>query len=196
MTRRSAILLLTTTAAGAAQSLSPGKARGIPMASVAIEVYSDFQCPACKALHEETLRPLVADYVDKGKVYLIHRDFPLPVHAYARDAACLACAAGRVGKYELVADTLFAHQASWSKDGKVEEVVSRVLPAADAKKVLALAKTPEILAEVERDAQKARDAKLQQTPTMILTHKSKTYPVSGVVTYPILRRFIDQLLTQ
>ena len=166
------------------------------MASVAIEVYSDFQCPACKALHEETLRPLVADYVDKGKVYLIHRDFPLPVHAYAREAACLACAAGRVGKYELVADTLFAHQASWSKDGKVEEVVSRVLPAADAKKVLALAKTPEILAEVERDAQKARDAKLQQTPTMILTHKSKTYPVSGVVTYPILRRFIDQLLTQ
>ena len=197
MTRRSATLLLTVAAAGAAgQTPSPGKTRGVPMAAVTIEVFSDFQCPACKALHEETLKPLVADYVDKGKVYLVHRDFPLPMHAYAREAACLACAAGRVGKYELIADTLFSSQGSWSKDGKVEDAVSRVLTPADAKKVLALSKTPEILAEVERDAQKGRDAKLQQTPTMIVMHKSKTYPVAGVVSYPILRRFIDQLLTQ
>jgi protein-disulfide isomerase len=197
MTRRSATLLLTVAAAGAAgQTPSPGKTRGVPMAAVTIEVFSDFQCPACKSLHEETLKPLVADYVDKGKVYLVHRDFPLPMHAYAREAACLACAAGRVGKYELIADTLFSSQGSWSKDGKVEDAVSRVLTPADAKKVLALSKTPEILAEVERDAQKGRDAKLQQTPTMIVMHKSKTYPVAGVVSYPILRRFIDQLLTQ
>lgn len=197
MTRRSATLLLTVAAAGAAgQTPSPGKTRGVPMAAVTIEVFSDFQCPACKALHEETLKPLVADYVDKGKVYLVHRDFPLPMHAYAREAACLACAAGRVGKYELIADTLFSSQGSWSKDGKVEDAVSRVLTPADAKKVLALSKTPEIVAEVEHDAQKGRDAKLQQTPTMIVMHKSKTYPVAGVVSYPILRRFIDQLLTQ
>lgn len=197
MTRRSATLLLTVAAAGAAgQTPSPGKTRGVPMAAVTIEVFSDFQCPACKSLHEETLKPLVADYVDKGKVYLVHRDFPLPMHAYAREAACLACAAGRVGKYELIADTLFSSQGSWSKDGKVEDAVSRVLTPADAKKVLALSKTPEIVAEVERDAQKGRDAKLQQTPTMIVMHKSKTYPVAGVVSYPILRRFIDQLLTQ
>ena len=197
MTRRSATLLLTVAAAGAAgQTPSPGKTRGVPMAAVTIEVFSDFQCPACKSLHEETLKPLVADYVDKGKVYLVHRDFPLPMHAYAREAACLACAAGRVGKYELIADTLFSSQGSWSKDGKVEDAVSRVLTPADAKKVLALSKTPEIVAEVEHDAQKGRDAKLQQTPTMIVMHKSKTYPVAGVVSYPILRRFIDQLLTQ
>jgi protein-disulfide isomerase len=197
MTRRSATLLLTVAAAGATgQTPSPGKTRGVPMAAVTIEVFSDFQCPACKSLHEETLKPLVADYVDKGKVYLVHRDFPLPMHAYARTAACLACAAGRVGKYELIADTLFSTQGSWSKDGKVEDAVSRVLTPADAKKVLALSKTPEILAEVEGDAQKGRDAKLQQTPTMIVMHKSKTYPVAGVVSYPILRRFLDQLLTQ
>src|SRR5215213_7849553 len=105
MTRRSATLLLTVAAAGAGgQTPSAGKTRGVPMAAVTIEVFSDFQCPACKTLHEETLRPLVADYVNKGKVYLIHRDFPLPMHAYAREAACLACAAGRVGKYDLIAD--------------------------------------------------------------------------------------------
>jgi hypothetical protein len=78
-----ATLLLAAGTARAAQSPS-GKARGIPVAAITIEVFSDFQCPACKALYEQTLKPLVADHVDKGKVYLVHRDFPLPIHAYAR----------------------------------------------------------------------------------------------------------------
>jgi protein-disulfide isomerase len=92
MTRRRATLLLAAGTMSAAQSPT-GKTRGIPVAAITIELFSDFQCPACKVLHEQTLKPLIADYVDKGKVYLIYRDFPLPIHAYARQAACLACAA-------------------------------------------------------------------------------------------------------
>jgi protein-disulfide isomerase len=195
MTRRMATLLLAAGTARAAQSLS-GKARGIPVAAITIEVFSDFQCPACKALHEQTLKPLVADYVDKGKVYLVHRDFPLPIHGYAREAACLACAAGRIGKYDQVADALFANQESWAKDGKVEASLAKVLSSAEAKRVRELAKSPEIAAEVERDTQKGREAKLQQTPTLVVTHRSKSYPVAGAVSYAILRRFLDQLLTQ
>src|SRR6476660_2919188 len=195
MTRQIAILLLAVTLVSAAQ-LSTGKTRGIPVAAITIEIFSDFQCPACKALHEQTLKPLVADYVDKGRVYLVNRDFPLPMHAYARQAACLADAAARIGKYEQVADALFANQESWAKDGKVEETVAKALGPADAKKVLALAKAPDIAAEVESDTQKGRDAHLQQTPTLIVTHQSKSYPVSGIVSYPILRRFLDQLVAQ
>jgi protein-disulfide isomerase len=120
MTRRRATLLLAAGTMSAAQSPT-GKTRGIPVAAITIELFSDFQCPACKVLHEQTLKPLIADYVDKGKVYLIYRDFPLPIHAYARQAACLACAAAHIGKYERVADALFANQDAWSKDGRVEE---------------------------------------------------------------------------
>lgn len=193
--RRFATLLLAFPAAIRAQGPS-GKARGMPVAAVTIEVFSDFQCPACKVLHEQTLKPLITEYVDKGKVYLVFRQFPLPMHAYAREAACYACAASRVGKYSQVADALFASQDSWSQDGKVEEAVSKVLPAADAKKVRALAKSPEILAEVESDTKKGREAGLSQTPTMVVMHKAKKYPVPGVVSYAILRRFVDQLLSQ
>lgn len=166
------------------------------MAKVTLEVFSDFQCPACKTLHDQTLKPLVAEYVDKGRVYLIHRDFPLPVHAYARQAAALACAAARIGKYEPVSDALFDTQAAWSNDGKVEAVVVNAVGAADAKRLSDLAKSPEVLAEIESDMQKGRAAKLTQTPTMVLSHNGKTYPVAGVVTFPILRRFLDQLLAQ
>ena len=174
----------------------PGKYRGTSVSAVHIEVFSDFQCPACKTLHEQTVKPLIADYVDRGKVYLVNREFPLPMHPYAREAACYACAAERVGKYEQTADALFAAQEVWSKNGKVAETVMSVLSPAEVKQVRALAKSPEITAEVDRDVQAGQANRIQQTPTMIVTHKGKTYPVSGVVSYPILRRFIDQLLTQ
>jgi protein-disulfide isomerase len=190
-----ATLLLAVGAISAAQSPSR-KTRGIPVASITIELFSDFQCPACKALHEQTLKPLIADYVDKGRVYLVNRDFPLPIHAYARQAALLACAAAHIGKYEPVADALFANQDAWSKDGKVEEVVSKVMGPAEARKMHELVKSAAIAAEVDSDIQKGRDAHLQQTPTLIVMHKSKSYPVSGAVSYPILRRFLDQLLAQ
>ena len=100
--------LLLPCAVRPAGAPSTGKAVGLPNAPILMEVFSDFQCPACKTLYEQTLMPLVRDYVSAGKVYLIHRDFPLPMHAYAREAASYACAAGRIGKYEQVADALFA----------------------------------------------------------------------------------------
>jgi protein-disulfide isomerase len=196
MTRRMATLLIAASAASAAPSTATGKTRGVPMARVTLEVFSDFQCPACKALHEQTLKQLVTDYVDTGKVYLVHRDFPLPMHAYARQAAGLACAAARLGKYDAAADALFADQDTWSQDGKLEETLVKAVGAAEAKRISALAKSPDVVAEIERDIQKGREAKLTQTPTMVVMHNAKSYPVAGVVTYPILRRFIDQLLAQ
>src|SRR5713226_8522259 len=88
--------LLIAVAAWAAQVRS----RGIPTAPILIEVYSDFQCPSCKALYERTLVPLMFDYVDKGRVYLIHHEFPITqLHPHAMEAACYALAANRVGKY-------------------------------------------------------------------------------------------------
>ena len=77
----------------------------------------------------------------------------------------------------------------------MEETVDKVLSPVEAKKVHELAKSAAIAAEVENDTQKGRDAHLQQT-TLLVMHKSKSYPVSGAVSYPILRCFLDQLLTQ
>src|SRR5712692_3047369 len=103
------------------------RTRGVATAPIVLEVFSDFQCPGCKALYENTLRPLMADYADKGKVYVIHREYPLPIHAHAMEAACYACAASHVGKYEQACDALFRQQAVWSSNGKVDEVVCGIL---------------------------------------------------------------------
>src|SRR5271170_5231015 len=48
----------------------PVKSYGSPSAPITMEVFSDFQCPACRMLYEQTLKLLINDYVASGKVYL------------------------------------------------------------------------------------------------------------------------------
>ena len=84
--------------AGLALAENPAKVTkvmGTPVSAITIEVYSDFQCPKCKFLHENWMGPLIRDYVRTGRVYLIQHEFPLAQHAYAKTAACYACAADR-----------------------------------------------------------------------------------------------------
>jgi len=184
-------LLATTLTSEAAQV----KSRGTPGAPVQLDVYSDYQCPACKALYERTLVPLMTDYVDKGKVYLIHHEFPLAMHPHAMEAACYAVAASRVGKYEQAGDVLFRTQESWAASGNVDQTVCSILTPMEAKKVRALAKDPAVIADVQQDIQAGRSANVSSTPTLILTHRSKQYRLPGGASYEIMRRFIDQLIS-
>ena len=64
------------------------------------------------------------------------------------------------------------------------------------KKVQALINDPTIAAEMEQDIVFGKQANVRQTPTMIITRKGIAYPVSGSVTYNILRRFLDDLLNK
>ena len=55
-----------------------------------LEVFSSFDCPHCKIFHEEIAPRLMNDYVLRGKVCLVSREFPLPAsagHPYAHDVA-------------------------------------------------------------------------------------------------------------
>ena len=165
-----------------------GRYFGSSVSATTIELYSDFQCPTCKWLYENTLKPLLA----KGGVYLIERYFPLPGHAYAKEAACYACAADRVGKYEQVCEVLFKKQDDWGKTGKVEETVCSVLTPAEAAKVRTLAKDPSVMAEVQKDVDLGLSKHISGTPTMLVSHNGKTYTI-GPVSFPILSRFLDSL---
>ena len=83
-----------------------------------MEVFGDFQCPACRGFFEGTIKQVIDDYVIPGKVYLVHRDFPLEMHPYARQAARLANAAAEFGQFEAIERALYDHQDEWSDQGK------------------------------------------------------------------------------
>jgi protein-disulfide isomerase len=186
--------LLAACALSTAGSPANRKASGSPSAPITIEVFSDFQCPACKVLHEQTLAPLMKDYVVTGKVYLVHHEFPLPQHTYARLAASYACAAARLGKYEEIGNLLFRTQAGWTVTGKVDETVASVLTPAEAKTVRTLAKEPAIAAEIQSDIDLGHRVNVGQTPTLIFKSRRGEYPMPGAVNYDLLRSLIDRTL--
>jgi protein-disulfide isomerase len=172
------------------------KAFGSKTAPITMEVFSDFQCPACRTLYLSVWRLLLDNYVNTGKVYLIHRDMPLPVHAHSRVAARYANAAARIGKFEAVEQVLFEKQESWAASGDVDGTVANVLTAAEMTKVRALVKGGTLEAGIDRDLALGKTGRVTQTPTSVITAKGQTYPVAGVVSYQVLKQFLDQLLSQ
>jgi protein-disulfide isomerase len=176
--------------------VDPHKAFGSKSAPIVVEVFSDFQCPACKTLFLTTNRQLMDNYVTTGKVYLIHRDFPLPMHAYSRIAARYARAAAEIGKIELVEKTLFENQEKWEQTGDVDGTIAGVLSAADMAKVRALVKGGTLEPLIDKDYALGQMYRVNQTPTSVFHSKGQTYPYSGVMPYDTLHQFLDQLLSQ
>ncbi|HTS26968.1 MAG TPA: thioredoxin domain-containing protein [Bryobacteraceae bacterium] len=172
------------------------KSLGDPVAPVRLELYSDFECPACKGFHEAVLPLLVRDYVAAGKVYLVSREFPLTMHPYSREAANYATAAAEVGKYQSVGDVLFRNQAIWGASGKVWETIAEVLTPAEQKTVRELAQTSDVLALVQQDVDSGIQQRIDRTPTLIVSRGARRYPFAGpgLENYPILRSLIDELL--
>ncbi len=172
------------------------KAYGSKTAPITLEVFSDYQCPACRVFYEDTLRLVIENYVNSGKVYLIHRDFPLAVHAHSREAARYANAAARIGKFDKAEEALFAKQAAWDKDGNLEGALSAVLSPAEMSKVRQLMKSGDLDAGIEKDVAEGNAYRVNQTPTTIIIHGDQKFPVSGGISYPVLSQFLDQLLKQ
>ncbi|MGH7747107.1 MAG: DsbA family protein, partial [Candidatus Dormibacteria bacterium] len=123
------------------EHLSAEKSLGNPNAPIKMVVYDDYECPVCGELYEQTLRPLIQDYVASGKVYLVHRDFPLSIHLYSRQAARWVNAAARTGKFEAVERALFDNQMAWSEygtenpQGIIKPIVQAALTPAEFKRV-------------------------------------------------------------
>jgi protein-disulfide isomerase len=178
------------------QDVDPHKAFGSKNAPIIMEVFSDFQCPACKTLYLTTNRQLMDNYVTSGKVYLIHRDFPLAMHAYSRVAARYARGAAQIGKVEPVEKALFENQEKWEQSGDVDGTVAAVLSAAEMTKVRALVKGGTLDAAIDKDFALGQMYRVNQTPTTVFHCKGQTYPYASVMTYDILKTFLEQLLSQ
>lgn len=181
---------------GTVADVDPHKAYGSKNAPITMEVFSDFQCPACKQLYKTTNQQLLDNYVNTNKVYLIHRDFPLPMHAYSRIAARYVRAAAALGKAEQAEKVLFDNQEKWEQSGDVDGTVASAFSAADMTKIRAVAKGPSLDAAIEKDSALGKGYNVNQTPTTIIHFKGQTYPVVGVVSYDVLHQFLDQLLSQ
>lgn len=196
----------------------PEKAYGSKTAPITIEIFSDYQCPQCRNLFEQTLRPMISDYVASAKVYLIHRDYPLarPDHKYSGQAARWGDAAAQIGQFAAAEAALYDNAPSWEEDGNIEKYVAGALSAPDFKRVQKLmqgciapgpAGRPDAFvaaphpcsmdASIEQDVLLGNHVPVNATPTYVITYKGQRLPPgSGFVTWPVLKQFLDSLLSQ
>ena len=177
--------------------IDPTRAFGSKSAPVVMEIFSDFQCPACKQLFTTTTQKVMDNYVSAGKVYLIHRDFPLPMHAYSRVAASYSRAAAHIGRGEEVEQAIFQNQEKWEMSGDIQGTVAAALSPAEMKKVQALVEAKTFEPLIEKDKKLGRLVPVNQTPyTVLHTKTGQTFPVVGFVSYDVLKSFLDQLVAQ
>jgi protein-disulfide isomerase len=201
---------------------APAKTYGSSNAPITMEVFTDYECPTCKRLFQETLRPMISDYVAAGKVYLVHHDFPLPMHKYGYEAARWLNASARVGQFQNVEAALYDNQDSWAANGDIGKYVAGAMPAAEFKKVEAQMRgcgvsapasvksasftagsqsgsgdTCAVDSYIEADRALGLQIPVTGTPTYVISYKGHRLPAgSGVVSWPILKQFFDSLLSQ
>jgi protein-disulfide isomerase len=178
---------------------SAGKSLGSPQAPITLEIFGDFQCPNCRIFFTAITEKVIANYAMSGKVYLVHRDFPLPQHANAHQAARWANAAALAGKFQQVEEALYQQQDAWASNGKIEQVLAAALSPADVNKVRDIHSTQlaAIDAAIEYDAAMARARGVDSTPTVFITHNGKTDMLPpGGVSYDLLSKLIDHYLQE
>ncbi|MDD9952848.1 MAG: thioredoxin domain-containing protein [Candidatus Woesearchaeota archaeon] len=84
-------------------------------ASVTLVEFTDYQCPFCKRAHDQSVKQVISEYVDTGKVRYSVRHFPLGFHQHAQKASEAAECVGREGgadKFWAYHDVLFVNQAA------------------------------------------------------------------------------------
>jgi protein-disulfide isomerase len=138
-------------------------------AAVTIEEFGDFQCPPCGRL-SEPINQLQRQY----NIRVIYRNFPLPMHAHAKEAACAAEAAGRQGKFWEMHDLLYREQDVWSHStdaralfeayaGMLQLDLSRFRNDTDSN---------EVQQQIELDQRRGAAIGVRTTPTIFLNNQA------------------------
>jgi protein-disulfide isomerase len=179
---------------------------GSSNAPITMIVFTDYECPSCRALYENTLRPMINDYVASGKVYLVHHNFPLPQHKYGYEAARWATAAARVGEFANVEAALYDNQDAWAATGDIAKYVSAAIPPSEFRKVEQLMKgcsfndapgSCPLDGSINADRALGEEIPVRATPTYVIMYKGHRLPAaSGAVSWPILKQFFDSLMSQ
>jgi protein-disulfide isomerase len=191
------LILLASAVSIPAFSSDKGQMIGGSMSSpVRIEVFSDFQCPACRDLYLGAIRQVLQDYSSKEKVCIIYHEFPLSIHQYSKEAARYCEAASRLGLQSLltVFDSLFADQAQWSQDGNLDAVIAKALPRDEYRKLKKVIQDPSINQSIEKEIQLGKKKEIKSTPTMFIYYTGKEQKIEGSITYTTLKQFLDSVI--
>jgi protein-disulfide isomerase len=144
-------------------------ALGPANAAVTLEEFGDFQCPPCGKL-SEPINQLQKQY----NLRVIYRQFPLAMHANAKEAALAAEAAARQGRFWQMHDLLFREQAVWSKSTAARALFSAYagMLQLDLDRFKKDIDSSEVQRQVELDQQRGATIGVKTTPTIFVNNEA------------------------
>ncbi|HEY2915741.1 MAG TPA: thioredoxin domain-containing protein [Candidatus Limnocylindrales bacterium] len=164
-------------------------------APVTIEVFSDFQCPACKLFITTELPSLLADYVRPGLVKIESKDIDVIDRGAGTEsielASAAACAADQ-GRYWPFHDLVFWNQGRENHGDHDAAFINGIATAAGLDMTAFQAcDAREDLRDAVRQATSAAAASgIAATPTLRINGLA----AKGVPQYADLKGYLDQLL--
>lgn len=174
--------------------LVDGDVLGAATAPVVLELYSDFQCPACRLFTVQLLPRLVSDYVQPGMLRIEARDIDILGVGTPNEslelAAGAACAAAQ-DRYWQFHDYVFWNQGRENKGDHNAAFIARVADGAGVDRAAwdaCLAK-PDARAPINARTSTALGAGITSTPTLVINGQS----YAGVPDYDQLAALIRQL---
>lgn len=167
---------------------------GEPDAPITIVEFTDFQCPFCVRHFQQTYPKIVEEYVEKGIVRYVFKDFPLSsIHPQAAEAAQAARCAGDQEAFIEMHDLLFQRQMLWSGQGPTDQFVGFAedldLNASDFEACLTSGKYEDA---VNADLNQGVQLGVTGTPAFFING----YAVSGAQPYQLFQQAIDGLLAE
>src|SRR6266567_2413088 len=144
--------------------------RGNPNAPATLEEFADFQCPPCSnfaGFAEELLKQY------DSRLRIVFRNFPLPGHEHAREAALAAEAAGLQGRFWEMHDVLYREQAVWSTAPNARELFESYAGTIglDLDKFKKDMDGEKVRARVEADRQRGESLGIKITPTLFINNQ-------------------------
>ena len=137
--------------------------------TITLEEFGDFQCPPCGKL-SEPINQLQKQY----NLRVIFREFPLPMHAHAREAATAAEAAGLQGRFWEMHDLLFKEQAVWSNspDARTLFTAYAGMLGLDLDRFKRDMDGAEVKQQIDFDLQRGALIGVKTTPTIFLNNQA------------------------
>lgn len=153
-------------------------------APVTIVQFAEYQCYYCQKV-TPTLDRVLKDY--DGKVRLVFKDYPLPMHSRAMPASIATHCVGDQGKYWEMSRTVFENQQA-IEDADLRTYAERV--GADVAKYDACLTSGKFDAKIQANIADAQKAGVSATPTFFVNGTL----LSGAQSYDRFKSLIDREL--
>jgi protein-disulfide isomerase len=169
-----------------------GRTLGRPTTTLWLIEAGDFECPVCRAWHEESFPTIERDYILTGKIRFAFVNYPVAQHRYAVLAASAAMCASAQHKFWPMHDSLYAKQAKWTAAADPTPTFKEIARAIrlDVNAWSDCFGHDRAAPLIQADHDRLRDAGVHGAPSFFIADRG----LPGDPGLPTLRAIIDSLL--